>query len=268
MPGTDRKGISLVELLVTLAISGFVIAATYGVFISQQRTYGMQDRVIDMQQTMRAALDRMTREIRMAGYGGDILGAFGSVNMFTQIITPVNGANYDSITILVADEVAKLDQNAASGTSQLLLTIPGDVFDTGSRRYLCLNGQNNYLVSGVAGNTVTLSTPLMEDHLINESVFLVKAITYRVLPGTTDLVRDENAGDPAEVEVIAENVEDLQIRYTLASGAVVDSPASPQDIRMVSARFTVRTDPVAMGSGSETLRRTLTSDIEVRNLGL
>jgi prepilin-type N-terminal cleavage/methylation domain-containing protein len=265
----SNKGLTLVELLVVLALSSILMAAMFGSFIGQQKSYAIQDQLVDVQQTLRASIDRMTREIRMAGYGGNILGTFGNVNSFTSLITPVNGSPLDSITILVADEVAKLGQNAAAGSNQIALNISSasDIFNTGNRKYLCLSGKDNYTVQKVSGNTVTLTSPLKEDHLLNESVGLVKAITYRVIPNTTDLIRDENTG--AGGQIFAEGVENFQLRYTLASGAVVDSPGNPEEIRMVNVRLTVRTKISSQDySGDGYLRRTLTSDIEVRNLGL
>jgi len=262
----NKKGMTLVELLIVLVVCSILMAAMFGSFIHQQKSFAIQDQVIDMQQGLRGAIDRMTREIRMAGYGGDILEDFGNVNTFSHVITPVNGASVDSITILVSDEVARLNQNAPAGSSQLNLNT-SNIFNTGNKRYLCLQGQNNYLIQAVTGSTVTLATPLQEDHLINESVGLVKAITYRIDPNTTNLVRDENTGEGSQL--LAEDVENIQIRYTLASGAVVDSTGSPEEIRMVSVSLTVRTRrPYEQYSGDGYLRRAMTSDIEVRNLGL
>ena len=64
----SARGFSLVELMVTLAISGIIIVAVYSVYTSQQRIYLAQEQVAEMQQNIRAAVDTMTREIRMAGY--------------------------------------------------------------------------------------------------------------------------------------------------------------------------------------------------------
>ena len=262
----NKKGMTLVELLIVLVVCSILMAAMFGSFIHQQKSYAVQDQVIDMQQGLRAAIDRMTREIRMAGYGGDILETFGNVNTFSHTITPANGASADSITILVSDEVAKLSQNAPAGSSQLIFST-SNVFDTSSKRYLCLQGQNNYLIQAVTGSTVTLATPLQEDHLINESVGLVKAITYRIDPESANLVRDENTGEGGQI--LAENVENIQLRYTLASGAVVDSPATPEEVRMVSVSLTVRTKtPYTEYPGDGYLRRVMTTGIEVRNLAL
>ena len=110
-----KKGLTLIELLIALVLSSILIAALYQIFISQQKTYTVQDQVADMQQNIRGAIDQMTREIRMAGYGGNILDIFGNINGFTNIITPAN----NSITIILADQVGVLKQNATKGTESV-----------------------------------------------------------------------------------------------------------------------------------------------------
>lgn len=64
----DKKGFTLVELMITLAMSGIIIAAIYSAYIIQQKTYYTQGQVVDMQQNIRAALEMMGSELRMAGY--------------------------------------------------------------------------------------------------------------------------------------------------------------------------------------------------------
>jgi len=72
-----NKGVTLIELLIALVVSGIFIASLYRVFISQQKIYTVQDQVADMQQNIRGAIDRMTKEIRMAGYDPQGTGIFG-----------------------------------------------------------------------------------------------------------------------------------------------------------------------------------------------
>jgi type IV pilus assembly protein PilW len=55
-------------MLVTMAISSVLIAALYQVFQAQQRSYVMQDEVAEMQQSLRAGMYLMNRELRSAGY--------------------------------------------------------------------------------------------------------------------------------------------------------------------------------------------------------
>lgn len=87
------KGFTLIEIMITLAISGIIMAAIYSAYISQQRTYLAQEQVVEMQQNLRAALDMLARETRMAGYdptggsGADITTANTGQLSFTQDIT-------------------------------------------------------------------------------------------------------------------------------------------------------------------------------------
>ena len=71
-----NRGFTLVELLVALVISGIVMAGTYLVFRSQQRSYRVQEDIAATQQNLRAAMDVMEREIRMAGYDPQRTGGF------------------------------------------------------------------------------------------------------------------------------------------------------------------------------------------------
>jgi type IV pilus assembly protein PilW len=257
-----NKGLTLIELLIALVLSSVLVASLYRIFITQQNTYTVQDQVADMQQNIRGAIDRMTREIRMAGYGGNILAVFGNVNGFTNLITPAS----NSITIIMADEVGVLKQNATKGTNQVKVT-NASLFDTDKKKYLCLNGLDNYLVQSVVSDTITLTTSLAEDHLANESVYLVKAMTYDLglSGGKTALRRNENTGGGAQP--LADNVEGLQYTYFDADGNITPNPP---DIRMIKVTVTAKTnmaDPEYKG-GDGYRRRTLFSSIKARNMGL
>ena len=201
-----NDGLTLIELLIALAVSSFVMAGLYRTLIGQQKTYTVQEQVVDAQQNVRVAVDRMTREIRMAGYRKDLLATAGQISTFTNIITPVNNANHiekgdDQITVIIAD----------------------------------------------------------------------KAISYSLQWDDSDpdkpvLVRSENGRDG---EVLADNVENLQIKYTLRDGTVTDLPILPESIRLVTVNVTARTnikDPQLSGDGYR--RRMLSSYTIVRNMGL
>jgi prepilin-type N-terminal cleavage/methylation domain-containing protein len=257
-----RNGLTLIELLLALALSGILTAVLYRAFISQYKTYTVQDQVAELQQNIRTAMGQMTREIRMAGYGGDILSIFGNVNGFTNVITPASNA----VTILLADEVGVLKQNTARGANQLRVTHAG-TFNADKKRYLCLNGLNNYSVRNVMEDTVVLTAPLAEGHPINQPVYLIKAISYYLgmSGGKTVLRRNENTGGGGQP--LADNIESLEFTYFDING---DVTASPGEIRMVKATITGKTnmlDP-AYKEGDGYRRRTLSSNIKVRNMGL
>jgi type IV pilus assembly protein PilW len=63
-----NKGFTLVELMVTLAISSLVMSGIYAVFHKQVATHNTERLVVSMQQNVRAAASFMERDIRMARY--------------------------------------------------------------------------------------------------------------------------------------------------------------------------------------------------------
>ncbi len=257
-----KIGVTLIELLIALVLCGILIAALYRAFIAQQRTYMVQDQVVDMQQNIRIAVDQMTKEIRMAGHGGDMLSIFGDVNGFTDIITPTNNA----ITVILADEIGVLKENATRGALHVKVT-NASIFNTDKKKYLCLNGLNNYVVQTVSGDTITLTAPLGEGHPIGQSVYLVKAISYYlgVSGDKTVLRRNENTGGGGQP--LAENIENLEFTFFDVNGGVT---ATPPDIRMVNVTLTARTGAIDPGfkGGDGYRRRTLSSQIKLRNMGL
>jgi prepilin-type N-terminal cleavage/methylation domain-containing protein len=65
---TDKHAFTLVELMVALAMATIFITATLTIADMSISTYGAQERVSEAQQSVRAALDLMVRDVRMAGY--------------------------------------------------------------------------------------------------------------------------------------------------------------------------------------------------------
>ena len=67
----NEKGVTLVELLVALVIAAITLAGVYRVFISQTRSYAVQDQVMEVQQSVRSAMDIILRDLRMTGFDDD-----------------------------------------------------------------------------------------------------------------------------------------------------------------------------------------------------
>ena len=63
-----NEGFTIIELLAGVLISGILMAGLYAVFYSQQVAFSAQEEMAEMNQNVRAALDLMAREIRLAGY--------------------------------------------------------------------------------------------------------------------------------------------------------------------------------------------------------
>ena len=115
---SNKKGFTLVELLVAMAISGIVAGAIFTAFLSQQKSYLVQEQVAEMQQNIRAAMDIMVREIRMAGYdptgfsGATILGANSSnINITMDIDGDGNCSSTETITYSLYDAYGDSDND-------------------------------------------------------------------------------------------------------------------------------------------------------------
>jgi len=106
-----NKGFTLVELLIAMAITGIVAGAIFTAFQSQQKSYLIQDQGTEMQQNLRAGMDIMVREIRMAGYdpygnsGAGIVAATGNSISFT-LVSDNDTLDNDNDTI--TDEIGEL----------------------------------------------------------------------------------------------------------------------------------------------------------------
>ena len=63
-----HSGFTLVELLVGLLASLFILAGIYSVLQSQQVAFSNQEQINEMNQNIRGVMDLMAREVRLAGY--------------------------------------------------------------------------------------------------------------------------------------------------------------------------------------------------------
>lgn len=98
-----QNGFTLVELLIAMAISLVIIGALAQAFISQRKGYDTQQEVLAMTQNARAAMDMISREVRMAGYNptGSMQGKDPTAANFVGI--PYNTAQLEIIADINGD---------------------------------------------------------------------------------------------------------------------------------------------------------------------
>jgi len=94
---SSEEGFTLIELLMVMVMAGVIISAVYSTYLSQQKTYIIQDQVAAVQQNIRAAMSFMDREVRMAGCdpsgnaGAGVLTAGTNTLEFSMDITDTAG---------------------------------------------------------------------------------------------------------------------------------------------------------------------------------
>jgi len=108
----DKKreggGFTLVEVVLALALSTLTIGVIYQLYLSQYQKQVVRENILDMQQQARAALDLVSRELKMAGFdprgvnrdalkGNDFFGiAFDSSELRIKADLDGNGVPTDS----------------------------------------------------------------------------------------------------------------------------------------------------------------------------
>jgi type IV pilus assembly protein PilW len=88
----NKFGFTLIEVLIAMFISLVIMGGAYMFFNSQQRQTTIQTNVSDAQQTLRAAMDFMSRDIRMAGYDLEKSGEFGITDIKFRDINDADDA--------------------------------------------------------------------------------------------------------------------------------------------------------------------------------
>jgi type IV pilus assembly protein PilW len=273
-----EAGVTLIELMIVLAIATFLVAGIYSLFITQSRSYSVQDQVTGVQQDARAALDIMARDIRMAGLavgygsGGGFTDGTSSIaiNGFNYAVNPVNSNNApDTLTVVLGAEAL----GSVLSVTGTMIQVTDDGINPKNVDYYFKNSSGNpinekyyigfdqqpgrlYQVSSVSGTDIII-TNFPSGSTTTGKAYGVQAITYSVTaangsPGLGVLRRNENAGSGAQAlagDEINTFVEDLQFAYQVADDTgwyndpSTDFPAGKTraDIRMVRINISVRT---------------------------
>jgi len=67
---SNKRGITLIELLVALIICTLSMGAIYRLFSSQSKAYVVQDQVVEVQQSIRNVMELIVRDLQMTGFDG------------------------------------------------------------------------------------------------------------------------------------------------------------------------------------------------------
>lgn len=305
-------GFTLVELLVAMVISLVVMGAIYGTFKSQQDSFVIQDQVTAMQQNLRSAMYTMSRDIQMAGY----ITNFDSTTYATidwdpslagnETIRPLiygrnnddgSGVNVkpgtDVIVIVKASNDPTDSRQLAAGdtvTATTLTLSPFDLnLDAAVYRFGVLvrsdlSRAEVFEISSKGAGTLTFTNSLQESYGTGDWVYRADVIIYKIDENANNpsLLR-QNLGNDNGFQIIAENMDNLQLQYVLANGTTVDSPAQWADVRAVQVCLLARTDRINRGytntktytMGDQAItpydgfrRKLLTSLVKTRNVGL
>jgi type IV pilus assembly protein PilW len=96
--GND-SGFTLMELLIAMAVGLVVLAVVFSVFTIQSKQLNKQDKIAEMQQNARMAMEIMAQDIMMAGYGVSTLTrCTGTTTATSTPCLGISAANANSIS--------------------------------------------------------------------------------------------------------------------------------------------------------------------------
>jgi len=157
----SNQGFTIVELLVGMAVSLLAMGAVYSTFLSQHKSYLVQEETAAMQQNLRAAMFYMQREIRMAGLdplataNAGIVTANASLISFTEDIgdgagNPPDGTLQTGETITYSRPGGNLVRNVGGGNQVVAQNIDAldFVYLTGASPPVLLNPNGGDVPAG------------------------------------------------------------------------------------------------------------------------
>ncbi len=93
-----NRGFTIIELLIAMCMFAFVVGGLYKVFISMTHNHAAQERLMEMSQSARVAIDRMSHDIRLAGYKTSTATFNGIATANSTMIRVLTDLNQDGDT--------------------------------------------------------------------------------------------------------------------------------------------------------------------------
>ncbi len=251
---TNNAGFTLIELMLVLLLSSIILAGIYSAYKSQQDSYLAQDQVAEMQQNLRAAIQILTTNIRMA--------AFDPTQSGNPAITNATIGTFTFTRDLTGGEADGEDNDNDGLTDQASEGFPNP--DTDEHLY----GDGD---TGDTNETITFG---LTDDADNNGLSDT---------GQSDLALDYGGG--GGFQAIAENIEAIEFYYTMEDGSQTIAPAVLADIRSVEvsilahanqadtnfthqSTYTTPSGVVWNPANDNFRRRFVSLTIQARNMGL
>jgi prepilin-type N-terminal cleavage/methylation domain-containing protein len=266
-PRHSEAGFSLIEIMSALVILSIAMTAVFATFISQQKSFTVQNRVAEMQQNLRQAVEYMSRGIRLAGYGipdnvvipNNIIAA--GVTSVRSIYAKDNTTGPDQVYILYSFD---MDANQPSTTLTAIGGTGGSVTVDNTTGFLPGGGElvlitdgttaDLYQTSAAGGTTLTFGGGYSSGHAksypAGSTVAKARFDRY-FIDNTTDMAHPtlmvDRMGGSAP-QPLADDIEDLQLTYAvdlngndfIDSGEWTPTPANLSQIRQVRLQFIAR----------------------------
>jgi hypothetical protein len=249
-------------------LAAIVTSAAMALYITQHKQLLVQDEVADMQSSVRASIAEVSTKVRMAGY------------KVPETVLPIIAYNTNPDTIVISydsgygDDVQiehampqpsaelRCDGHDLSAFQDNDVLYIYDPFSNSGEFFLAT--QIQYSSSHIQHN----QGPLGKAYPLGSKILKINRFKYYIgnLNTSHPQLMVQFAGNTPQV--FADNITNLNIRYLLSSGAVVDVPGLIDMVREVIISVDARTDRVDNEFQTRYRTRSLSTRTKVRNLGV
>lgn len=261
------SGFTLVELLIAVFLAAVVTSAALGIYLAQHKQLVVQDQITDMQGAIRASAVELASKIRMAGYGvpeGVPKIEASDTNPDTITVT------YDSDgfeDVAVEHPMPQPSSELRCDGHDISALHDSDwvfIYDPSTRSgEFFLVTEVQISSSHIQHNTM----PLSRVYPVGSKVIMMNQFKYYIDDSDPDHPKLMCWTHRTGPQVFADNITDLNFRYMLTSGRIVDMFPDEDMVREVIIGLDARTDKRDPEFGSAYRMRDLETRVKVRNLG-
>lgn len=287
----SQKGLTLVELLISMAVMALIIGGLVAAFVSHNRVSAEEEARMEVQQNLRVAVDRLSHVLRHAG--------FGSYDSFENNKS-MSGDDPEGNGVLINNFISKIDNQGSEGSEiedSFIFTygfkkvgevdyessnpddyeielknLDGPTITSGSefKRYLSFypSSIGNRFFEVESANDDGDSLTFVEDDIFTSVDFEREPDVYMVNPARIKVTQDDDhvlyiqdfAYDISQHWIIAENIVALRLQYHV-NGEWKDEPTSDELQHIRKIRFTmwgekeINDEVVSMESQGEVVLR-------------
>jgi prepilin-type N-terminal cleavage/methylation domain-containing protein len=249
-----RRGLTLIELLITLIVFGILGTALSRLMISNSRFVGRQEALLEARQTARAAMHVIATELRMVSDGGLRAASAESVTVRIPYVFGVLCRN-DRAAIMPADSV--VFASAVTGGIGYRLTSGAYAFDTGVT--MTLGGTSADCTADSIrpvqpGQHVTMSRAGIAP--VGTVFYMFQLVTYKFaasaqLPGRVGLWR--RVGSGADEEILSPFASTARFAFLTGTRLTVQTTPPPTNqIQGLELRLVGESEFVPNGAGAPT----------------
>lgn len=224
----SERGFTLIELMISVVIFGLISLAAFSVLVSGQQTAVQNDQTVQVQQNVRLAMDLVSRDLRMAGYGNPAANSLGGCANHINAIDDVPGVDEtDSISVMTVNEqVGTVAADFVTGNLMQVRGLNGNPPNVGNQDVITIEGIFTAKINGAPavagqdsgltlGRTDSPGTPqgvaAPQVFLVGTPVLSLTCVTYTVNGAASNppfqLMRNGIA--------LVDGIESIQFAYAL-----------------------------------------------------